>query len=163
LLGFIKRFFFVEYSLFSLNQVNPTLRILIILVFIGCITILAVDMTDLNNLISLAGIFAFILVAILMSVDPMKVKTNSFFYLVFDCFGFQKLPNLKINWHILIVGVQIQFLLGAFLLKVDFGYAFFRYLSDQVSRFLQYADEGATLVYGEKFLDHPFAFQVTSV
>lgn len=58
------------------------------------------------------------------------------------------------------VGLEIQFIFGVFLLRTEFGYKLFRYLSDQVTKFLGYTDQGSMLVFGEKYTDHIFAFKV---
>lgn len=67
---------------------------------------------------------------------------------------------LKINWFILVVGLEIQFIFGVFLLRTEFGYKLFKYFSDQVTLFLGYTDEGSMLVFGEKYIDHIFAMKV---
>jgi pyrimidine nucleoside transport protein len=69
----------------------------------------------------------------------------------------------KINWHILIVGIEMQFILGVILLKTEFGYQLFKFVSEQVTTFLAFTNKGSELVFGEKYTDHPFAFKSVPV
>ena len=46
------------------------------------------------------------------------------------------------------------------LMRTEFGYKFFRFVSNQVTVFLEYTNRGSMLVFGPKYVDHPFAFQV---
>lgn len=62
-------------------------------------------------------------------------------------------------------GLLIQFAMGVFVLRISWGEAAFRFLSDQMVVFLDYTNNGTTFVYG--FLatgidDQPavFAFSV---
>lgn len=45
-----------------------------VLVLIGCITYLAIDLTDTYNLVSLSGLAAFVLIAIILSSKRSKVS-----------------------------------------------------------------------------------------
>lgn len=60
----------------------------------------------------------------------------------------------------LTVGILIQYILGVFILRLEFGYKLFQYLGHQVSTFLDYTDNGSRLVFGNSFADHFFAFKV---
>ena len=86
--------------------------ILVLLVLIGCAVFLALNITDNYNLVSLGGLIAFGLVCILLSNRPGQIK-----------------------WQVLIVGVEIQFILGVILLKTEFGYKLFKFVSEQVTTF----------------------------
>ena len=57
-------------------------------------------------------------------------------------------------------GIEIQFIFAVLLMRTEFGYQLFKYLSAQVTVFLEYTDRGSSLVFGEKYTDHRFAFQV---
>ena len=48
-------------------------------------------------------------------------------------------------------------------MRTEFGYKFFRFVSNQVTVFLEYTNRGSMLVFGPKFIDHPFAFQVLNL
>jgi pyrimidine nucleoside transport protein len=45
-------------------------------------------------------------------------------------------------------------------LRTEFGYKLFKFLSDQVTKFLSFTDQGSQLVFGDKYTDHIFAFKV---
>ena len=70
------------------------------------------------------------------------------------------LSLLKINWKILMSGLLLQFSLGVLLLRVEFGYRLFKFFGDQMNIFLGYANQGSTLVFGELYYQHFFAFSV---
>lgn len=44
----------------------------------------------------------------------------------------------KINWRALLVGILVQYILGVFILRLQFGYKLFQFLGNQVSTFLDY-------------------------
>lgn len=67
---------------------------------------------------------------------------------------------LKINWRILISGLLFQFLLGVLLLRVEIGFRLFKFFGDQMNIFLDYANQGSSLVFGELYYQHFFAFSV---
>jgi hypothetical protein len=48
-------------------------------------------------------------------------------------------------------------------MRTEFGYAFFRFLSNKVTIFLEYTNRGSILVFGSQYTDHPFAFQVFNI
>jgi pyrimidine nucleoside transport protein len=45
-------------------------------------------------------------------------------------------------------------------MRTEFGYKLFKFISGQVTVFLQYTDIGSKLVFDDKYTDHRFAFQV---
>lgn len=57
----------------------------------------------------------------------------------------------------------MQFYIGIICLRVEFGYLFFKFLGDQMNKFLNYANEGSALVFGVDFRDHFFAFGVIHI
>ena len=69
----------------------------------------------------------------------------------------------RINWHILTTGILIQFILGVFLMRIEFGYRLFKFVGDQVANFLAYTNKGSQLVFGHKYTDHYFAFSAMPV
>jgi pyrimidine nucleoside transport protein len=88
-------------------------------------------------LVSLAGLATFVLFAVLISAHPSKI-----------------------DMRILVAGLEIQFILGVILIRTEFGYQFFKFLSSQATSFLGYTDRGSQLVFGDKYVDHIFAFKV---
>ena len=66
----------------------------------------------------------------------------------------------QINWHILLAGLEVQFILGVLLLRTEFGFKLFKFLSDEVAKFLAYTNAGTEFVFGESYTDHRFALQV---
>lgn len=60
----------------------------------------------------------------------------------------------------MITGLLFQFFLGVLLMRVEFGYKLFKFLGDQISIFLNYANKGSELVFGVDYADHFFAFSV---
>ena len=67
---------------------------------------------------------------------------------------------LLINWKILISGLLFQFSLGVLLLRVEIGFRLFKFFGDQMNIFLNYANQGSSLVFGELYYQHFFAFSV---
>lgn len=128
------------------------------MVFIGCAIYFILTLSDPYNMVSLGGIVALILVAVLLSNKRSKVTFH--ILNMTDLLRFLLLLFKQINWYILLVGIEIQFIFGVFLLRTEFGYKLFKFLSDQVIKFLEYTDQGSELVFGEKYTDHIFAFKV---
>lgn len=126
--------------------------------FIGCAIYFILTLSDPYNMVSLGGIVALILVAVLLSNKRSKVTFH--ILNMTDLLRFLLLLFKQINWYILLVGIEIQFIFGVFLLRTEFGYKLFKFLSDQVIKFLEYTDQGSELVFGEKYTDHIFAFKV---
>jgi pyrimidine nucleoside transport protein len=120
----------------KLKKIIRISRFLVLAVLIGCGVFTAFNLTDTYNLVSLSGLGTLIIVCVLLSNNPAKI-----------------------NWHILIAGIEVQFILGVVLLKTEFGYQLFDFVSKQVTTFLAYTNKGTSLVFGEKYTDHPFAFQ----
>lgn len=61
------------------------------------------------------------------------------------------------------VGLILQYLLGVFILRLEFGFKLFEFLGKKVVQFLDYTDSGSSLVFGTRFVDHYFAFKVMPV
>jgi nucleoside permease NupC len=66
----------------------------------------------------------------------------------------------QINFRIVISGVLIQIILGVIVMRTRFGFYLFKFLGNQVAKFLNYTDYGTRLVFGVKHTDHFFAFKV---
>lgn len=113
--------------------------ILMAIIFIIIAIYIAFSIKETYNLISLLGLVCFVLVAILMSAHPSKI-----------------------NWRILFAGLEVQFILGVILMRTEFGYQLFKFLSEQVTVFLGYTDRGTNLVFGSFLVmdQKLFAFKV---
>ena len=48
-------------------------------------------------------------------------------------------------------------------MRFQFGYRLFEFLGDLVSSFLSFTFKGSSLVFGEKYVDHYFAFAAAPV
>ncbi|GFO44649.1 sodium/nucleoside cotransporter [Plakobranchus ocellatus] len=79
-----------------------------------------------ENLLSLAGLAAFILLCFVTSYSPAQV-----------------------DWHPVFWGFSLQFYFAAFILKTDVGFETFKWLGDRVTEFLAYSDAGAAFVFGD--------------
>ena len=66
----------------------------------------------------------------------------------------------SINIRTVIVGFMLQFALAVFVMRTSFGYYLFKFLGDEVEKFLAFTDEGSKLVFGSTYLDHFFVFKV---
>lgn len=65
-----------------------------------------------------------------------------------------------IRWRTIAWGLALEFGFALLILKTPWGLTFFESLGNIISNFLSYSDVGAKFVFGEKYLDHPFAFQI---
>ncbi len=65
-----------------------------------------------------------------------------------------------IPWRTVIMGTLLQVIFAVIILKTPPGRAFFIWLSDGVTRFMDFSDAGARFVFGENFQEHLFAFKV---
>lgn len=65
-----------------------------------------------------------------------------------------------IPWRAVITGTLLQVAFGVLILRTSLGKAFFVWLTDAVTGFLDFSDAGAKFVFGEHFADHLFAFKV---
>ncbi|XP_076472613.1 solute carrier family 28 member 3-like isoform X2 [Babylonia areolata] len=93
-----------------------------------------------NNLISLAGLAAFIFLSWVTSIDPARV-----------------------NWHPVFWGFSLQFYFACIILRTKGGYQAFKWLGEQVTTFIAYSEEGAAFVFGTNFRVHFFAFALRDV
>uniref|UniRef100_A0A8C7VIK1 Sodium/nucleoside cotransporter n=1 Tax=Oncorhynchus mykiss TaxID=8022 RepID=A0A8C7VIK1_ONCMY len=70
---------------------------------------------------------------------------------------------LHVSWRTLLWGVALQFLFGLIILRTKAGFTAVDWLGHQVEVFLSYADTGSRFVFGDKYTDHFFAFQVLPI
>ncbi|XP_067650596.1 solute carrier family 28 member 3-like [Haliotis asinina] len=92
-----------------------------------------------ENLISLAGLAAFILLCFICSRDPGRV-----------------------DWHPVFWGLALQFFFAAIILRTQWGYDGFKWLGDRVTEFLAHTDAGSKFVFDNISL-HFFAFSIMPV
>ncbi len=78
-----------------------------------------------DRLISVLGLFVFLLIAFLLSSD-----------------------RKSINWRLVITGVLSQFLLALIILKTDLGLNFFAGAKDMFQAIMDYTDEGSKFIFG---------------
>ncbi|KAE8633198.1 hypothetical protein XENTR_v10001812 [Xenopus tropicalis] len=93
-----------------------------------------------NQLISFGGLVMYVLLMFIFSKHPTKVRWRQVFW-----------------------GIGLQFLLGLLILRTKPGFDAFDWLGIQVQTFLEYSNTGAMFVFGEKYLDHFFAFKVLPI
>ena len=66
----------------------------------------------------------------------------------------------RISWRIVLLGTLLQFTLAVIVLKTAPGIATFDAIGRAFTMLLDFVDEGARFVFGEKFKDFYFAFKV---
>lgn len=111
-------------------------------VFVFSVVYIVIDvgLENPENLVSLAGLAAFVVIFYVTSHNPAKV-----------------------NWQPVFWGLAIQFIFALLILRWSLGYQIFKWLGDRVTEFLAYAQEGSKFVFGDKYVDHFFAFGVLAV
>ena len=81
--------------------------------------------------------------------------------IVFIGIGYIFSNNRKyIPWHTVLWGVALQLFLGIMILKTAIGLQTFQFLGNVASKFLDFSDSGAKLVFGEGFEEHFIAFKI---
>jgi nucleoside permease NupC len=119
-----------------------------------------IELKELKKLISLFGLFVFLLICLILSENPSKVMQLFVKYLTFlynHGYFFQK---NKVKIKTIIGGLFLQLSLGLFVMKTDFGYYFFKFISDEMQKFLFFTDHGTKLVFGQNIEDHYITFKV---
>jgi len=67
----------------------------------------------------------------------------------------------RIMWRPVVVGFALQFLFGVLVLRWKPGYDAIKWFSDEIMTFINYALEGAAIVFGDPtMLLHPFVFVI---
>ncbi|XP_046567699.1 solute carrier family 28 member 3-like [Haliotis rubra] len=92
-----------------------------------------------KNLISLAGLAAFIFLCFISSRDPGRV-----------------------DWHPVFWGLALQFFFAAIILRTQWGYNGFKWLGDRITEFLAHTDAGSKFVFDNTSV-HFFAFSIMPV
>uniref|UniRef100_A0A8C8VMR6 Sodium/nucleoside cotransporter n=1 Tax=Pelusios castaneus TaxID=367368 RepID=A0A8C8VMR6_9SAUR len=93
-----------------------------------------------NQLISFGGLVMYVLLMLIFSKYPTRVA-----------------------WRPVFWGIGMQVTLGLITLRTKVGFDVFNWLGRQIQIFLEYSDEGAKFVFGEKYIDHFFAFKVLPI
>ncbi|NWV11720.1 S28A3 protein, partial [Ptilonorhynchus violaceus] len=75
---------------------------------------------------------------------------------------FSKYPT-RVAWRPVFSGIGMQFILGLLILRTKVGFDVFNWLGIQIQTFLEYSDTGAKFVFGDKYMDHFFAFKVLPI
>lgn len=65
-----------------------------------------------------------------------------------------------IRWRTVAWGLGLQVAVALFIIKTPVGFELFSFVGNLVKKFLDFSDAGASFVFGEKFVDHFFAFKV---
>jgi CNT family concentrative nucleoside transporter len=66
----------------------------------------------------------------------------------------------RVNFRIVWAGLLLQFVLAIFILKTSIGTAIFQNIGDFFTSILGFVDAGTSLVFGEEYVHHFFAFKV---
>ncbi|XP_070541501.1 solute carrier family 28 member 3-like [Ptychodera flava] len=107
------------------------------LVFAGFLGVFHSLVRTPKQLTSALGILVFVLLSLICSKRPGWVQ-----------------------WRAVFWGIALQFLLGVLILRTSAGFSSFRWLGDEVSTFLGYADRGAEFVFSAPLEVHFFVFKV---
>ncbi|CAG5118720.1 unnamed protein product, partial [Candidula unifasciata] len=108
----------------SLYVINTVVTVTLIIVLV------ALDTP--KNLLSLAGLAAFIIICVVTSYSPAMI-----------------------DWHPVFWGFAIQFYFAIIILKTRWGYESFKWLGDRISEFLSYSNAGASFVFGDSVTFYP--------
>ncbi|XP_024084806.1 solute carrier family 28 member 3-like [Cimex lectularius] len=113
-----------------------------LLLFFGFVIYDTVVTDELNRIMSLLGIVAFLLCGLVFSKHPEYIR-----------------------WDTILVGLSLQMFLGLISIPIKFGREIFSCIGDRVVHFLSYAYTGAAFVFGDFLVNkqHVFAFQALSV
>ncbi len=65
-----------------------------------------------------------------------------------------------IRWRTVAWGLGLQIVIALFIIKTPIGFELFSFFGRLAKKFLDFSDAGASFVFGEKFVDHFFAFKV---
>ncbi|XP_052095831.1 solute carrier family 28 member 3-like isoform X2 [Mytilus californianus] len=127
-----------------MGQYGFIIHICLIIAAIGgniAVIVVEVILKEVDNLISLVGVFCFVVVFYVTSHNPARV-----------------------NWRPVFWGLEIQFYFALAIIKWPVGNDIFQWCGDRVTEFLAHTDAGAGFVFGEDtFRNHFFAMAVLPV
>lgn len=92
-------------------------------------------------------------------VTPRLISGLGLFVMMF-CAWLMSSNRRKINFRIVIGGVILQFILALLILRTQPGYLLFSAVGEFFNQLMTFVDEGSKFVFGPKFQDFKFAFQV---
>jgi len=118
----------------------PTLQWILLpgLIILTILYLVFFVIKELQQLQSISGIIVFIAVLYCTSKHPERVM-----------------------WRPVVVGFALQFLFGILVLRWKPGYDAIKWLSDEIMNFINFALEGAAIVFGDPtMLLHPFVFVI---
>jgi pyrimidine nucleoside transport protein len=93
-----------------------------------------------QNLIGISGLISYILLSIILSVAPHRIK-----------------------WRPVIWGIGTQYVAAVIVLHTKWGYAAFEWLGEIISKFVSYAAFGIEFLFGSDFPVGNFAFAVLPI
>ncbi|KNC80388.1 hypothetical protein SARC_07245 [Sphaeroforma arctica JP610] len=92
--------------------------------------------------------------------EPLRfLSLGGLFVYLGLCWAISKYPT-RVNWHLVMVGMLLQFGLGYIVLQTAWGTAAFTWLSDLIVTFLGYSGAGSAFLFGDGYFEHFFAFSV---
>ncbi|KAL5109504.1 Solute carrier family 28 member 3 [Taenia crassiceps] len=122
-------------------QTEADVTLLSLMVVLGLITvfylIFFVLMRNPKNLVSLIGIVAMVLMCMLISVHPDRIK-----------------------WQPVMMGFFLQFTFAVLTLQTKVGYTIFEFIGAQTTALMDNSKVGASFVFGDLFLMDCFAIKV---
>ncbi|KAK7110550.1 hypothetical protein V1264_014401 [Littorina saxatilis] len=111
-----------------------------VVIFMVVFVVVNVAKENEENLQSLIGLIGFIIILFLVSKNPAKV-----------------------NWHTVLWGIAIQWVLAVIILRTHWGLVLFEWVGDRVSEFLEFALTGAEFVFGKDYFRHRLAMLTVSI
>ncbi|XP_077983269.1 solute carrier family 28 member 3-like [Glandiceps talaboti] len=114
-----------------------------------------------------SGIIVVGLLVTWIIIDTSKRPANMMSFvgliaIIFSCFLFSKHPS-KVKWRPVIWGFILQFCLAITILRTEWGFKAFKFLGEEVTKFLNYTDAGSEFVFGKLWYNHYLAFKVLPI
>ncbi|KAJ8285429.1 hypothetical protein GJAV_G00026700 [Gymnothorax javanicus] len=114
--------------------------LVLLVIAVVCWLVLDTAKQGTRPLVSFAGLVVYVLLMVIFSKNPFRVSRR-----------------------VVLWGVALQFLFGLLILRTKAGFTAVDWLGHQVEVFLLYTDDGSRFVFGDKFMDHFFAFKVLPI
>ncbi|XP_077982817.1 solute carrier family 28 member 3-like [Glandiceps talaboti] len=114
-----------------------------------------------------SGIIVVGLLVTWIIIDTSKRPANMMSFvgliaIIFSCFLFSKHPS-KVKWRPVIWGFILQFCLAIIILRTQWGFKAFKFLGEEVTKFLNYTEAGSEFVFGKLWYNHYFVFKVLPI